>query len=269
MQFTRLKAVGLKLNKAKYMAQGGVDFVEKLERSRTLFGITAFILLLIAQIILGKAGSFFANMIPYQKIDPYNIFAGISIHHAVQMAIAVIAVIMLSKFLKIDFYFKLGDVSKGMKYLTLFTAAFVVISVAVHILMLVNDQLPIYDFPLDRRNVLGTLGFQLFLSGPSEEIVFRALPITLLIYAFGKSITIKGNITLEVILASLLFSFAHIKWSLNPFVFEVNFFRIFYAFVLGSIQGIAYQKSKSILYPILMHSFSNVLMVGTGYLFIA
>ncbi|PKM87786.1 MAG: hypothetical protein CVU87_08965, partial [Firmicutes bacterium HGW-Firmicutes-12] len=78
-----------------------------------------------------------------------------------------------------------------------------------------------------------------------------------------------GKITLEVILASVLFSFAHINWSLSPFVFDVDFFRIFYAFVLGIIQGVVYQRSKSILYPILMHSFSNALMVGVGYLFAA
>jgi len=241
--------------------------VKNLKHNRTLFGLIVFLLLFLAQIFLGKAGSFFANMAPYQKIDPYNSFARISIHHTTQMIIAIVIIIILSKLLKIDFNFKTGDTGKGMKSLALFTAAFVVISLAVHIFMLAYDQLPIYNFPLDSRNILGTLGFQLFLSGPAEEIIFRALPITLLVYAFGKSVPIKGNITLEVILASLLFSFAHINWSLNPFVFEVNFFGIFYAFVLGSIQGIVYQRSKSILYPILMHSFSNVLMVGTGYLF--
>jgi len=87
--------------------------------------------------------------------------------------------------------------------LTLFTAVFAVVSVALHILMCVNDQLPMYDFPLERRNILGTLVFQLFLSGSSEEIVFRAFPITMLIYAFGNSNSIKGKITLEVILASV------------------------------------------------------------------
>jgi len=35
-----------------------------------------------------------------------------------------------------------------------------------------------------------------------------------------------------------------------------------------TIQGIAYQESQSVLYPMLMHSLANVLMVGTGYLFI-
>ncbi len=241
--------------------------MEKLKSSRIIYGIISFVLLLVVQIFLGKAGHLFANMIPYQGIDPYNAFAGISIHHTVQMIFALVIIVMLNKLLKIDFYFQLGDVKKGINYLVLFTAVFAVISIVLHILMYVNNQLPNYAFPLDRRNIIRTLGFQLFLSGPSEEVVFRALPITILIYAFGKSIPIKGNITLEVILASVLFSFAHANWSLRPFVLEADYFQMFYAFVLGTIQGIVYQKSKSILYPILMHSFSNVLMIGMGYLF--
>lgn len=135
--------------------------------------------------------------------------------------------------------------------------------------MYVNNQLPTYTFPLDKRNIFGTLGFQLLLSGPSEEIIFRALPITLFIYAFGKSVRIKGHITLEVILASILFSLAHSKWSTMPFDFEANYFQLLYSFLLGTIQGVVYQRCRSILYPMLMHSLSNVLMVGTGYLFTA
>jgi len=243
--------------------------VKKLKHNRILCAIIVFVLLLVVQILLGKAGHFLTNIVSFQQIDPYDVFAGISIHHAIQMIIALIIIVMLSKLLKIDFYFKLGDVSKGTKYFALFTTAIALISVALHILMYINNQLPVYDFPLDSRNVLGTLGFQLLLSGPSEEIVFRALPITMLTYVFGKSMPIKANVTLEVILASVLFSFAHINWSLSPFVFDVDFLRISYAFVLGSIQGIVYQRSKSILYPMLMHSCSNVLMVGVGYLFAA
>ncbi len=242
--------------------------MEKLKHNSIFLGIIIVVLLFIVQIFLGKVGHFFAKMISIRQIDPYNIFAEISIHHAIQMLIVLILVLILSKLLKLDFYFKLGDVKKGVKYLILFTATLAVITVVLHIFMYVNGQLPMYDFPLDRRNILGTLGFQLFLSGPSEEIVFRALPITMLVYAFGRSIPIKGYVTLEVILASILFSFAHINWSLNPFVFEVDYFRIFYAFVLGIIEGVVFQRSKSILYPMLMHSFSNVLMVGIGYLFL-
>jgi len=251
----------------KSVKKDGVDFVERSENNRTLLGIIVFISLFLLQVLLGKTGHFVADIIPYQQIDPYGSFAGISIHHIVQMIIALIVILVLGKLLKTSFYFQLGDVKKGIKYLALFTTAFAIISLALHVFMYVNNQLPSYSFPLDKRNVIGTLSFQLFLSGSSEEVVFRALPITVLMYAFGKSIPVKGNITLEVILASVLFSFAHTNWSLSSFIIEIDFFQIFYAFALGTIQGIVYQRTKSIFYPILMHSISNVLMVGIGYLF--
>lgn len=242
--------------------------MKKLVHYRVLLGIAAFVLLFFAQILMGKAGTFFADMIPYQKIDPYGCFAGISIHHAIMMIIAIIAIIILSRILKTDFYFRLGDKSKGLKYVAVYTATFVVISVVVHTFMLARDRLPVYNYPLDSRNVFGVLGFNLLLTGPAEEIIYRALAITIFIKAFGKSVPIKGNLTLEVLLASVLFAFAHTKWSLNPFVFDLNLSNVIYAFALGTIQGIVYQKCKSIVYPILMHSFSNVLMVGGGYLYI-
>jgi membrane protease YdiL (CAAX protease family) len=232
-------------------------------------GIATFILLLVMQTLLGKAGHFVADLIPYQQIDPFNSFAEISIHHAVELIIAVSVILVLSKLLNLNFLFQLGDKNNGIKSLALFTAVFAVISVAQHTFMVLNNQLPVYAFPLDGRNMIGTLGFQLLLSGPAEEVVFRALPIVLLIESFGKSIKVKGSLTLEVILSSALFAFAHIRWSFTPFNLELNYFQIMYAFALGTIQGIVYQKSRSILYPILMHSFSNTLMVGVGYIFTA
>lgn len=101
--------------------------------------------------------------------------------------------------------------------------------------MYTSGQPLTYDFTLDQRNVLGTLGFQLLLSGTSEEILYRALPITVLV--------------------------------LSPFAADANISQLFYAFAIGSVQGMAYQESRSVLYPVLMHSVSNVLMVGVGYLF--
>lgn len=228
----------------------------------------AVIALFLVQVFAGKAGGAVADLLSYEEFDPDNLFAWLSVHHSMMMLIALAVIAVLSKPLKVDFGFKLGDSQKGMRYLIIFTAVFAIIAFTYHILMFIRDQLPTYAFPLNKRNVLGTLGFQLLLSGPSEEILFRALPVTVLLYVFGKSINIKGNITLEVILASFLFSIAHIKWSLFPFAADVNYFRLFYAFTLGTVQGVAYQESHSILYPILMHSISNVLMVGTGYLFV-
>ena len=234
-----------------------------------LFGSIAMVVLFIVQVLAGKTGWAIAHLFSYRKIDFYNVYARLSVHHVTQMIIALAITVVLSKLLKIDFGLKLGDTKKGMNYLKVYTVAFTIFTLAYHILMYIYNILPSYDFPLNKSNVLGTLGFQLLLSGTSEEILYRALPITVLVYVFGKSVHVKWNITLETIIASILFAIAHIKWSLSPFTMDVNCFQLFYAFVLGTIQGKVYQETHSILYPMCMHSVSNVLMVGTGYLFIS
>ncbi|HPU95867.1 MAG TPA: CPBP family intramembrane metalloprotease, partial [Bacillota bacterium] len=110
--------------------------------------------------------------------------------------------------------------------------------------------------------------FQLFLSGPAEELLYRALPISLLLYASGSKAKPGSTVTPEIIIASILFALAHIKWSLSPFTVSLDYMQLLYAMGMGVIQGVAYQKSRSVLYPILIHSLSNLIMVGMGYLFI-
>lgn len=226
------------------------------------------LLLLVFQEALGKVGGIVADLLPCEGFDPYKAYTWISIHHITEMFLALAVALMLSKLLKTDFGFGFGDWKKGTKYAALYTMIFSGVTLAVHILMLINNSLPVYDFPLDTRNILGTLGFQLLLSGPAEEILYRALPITMLMYVLGKSVKVKWGVTLETIIASFLFAIAHMKWSLFPFVIEADSFRLLYAFSQGIIMGKAYQDSRSVIYPMFMHSISNVLMVGTGYLFL-
>ena len=251
----------------------GVGGIVKMERKRTnqekvlLYG-AAILLLLVFQEVLGKVGRFVADLISYREFDPYKAFAWISVHHIAETLIALALILILSKQLKVDFGFSLGDRKKGNKFAVMYTIIFTGITLVVHILMLINNSLPVYDFPLNKNNILGTLGFQLLLSGPAEEILYRALPITILVYIFGKNVKVKWGVTLETIIASLLFAVAHMKWSLFPITFEADYFQLFYAFAQGIILGKAYQDSRSIIYPMFMHSISNVLMVGTGYLFL-
>jgi membrane protease YdiL (CAAX protease family) len=250
-------------------AGGAMKMERKLGCQKEILSYGIIILLLLVfQKVLGKVGRIVADLFPYEKFDPYKAFAWVSIHHIVEMLIALALILILSKQLKVDFGFTLGDKKTGNKFVVVYTIIFVGITLVVHILMLANNSLPVYDFPLSKSNILGTLGFQLFLSGPTEEILYRAIPITMLVHVLGKGIKVKWGITLETIIASCLFAIAHMKWSLFPITFEANYFQLFYAFVLGIIQGKAYQDSRSIVYPMFMHSISNVLMVGTGYLFL-
>lgn len=154
----------------------------------------AFIALFFVQVLAGKSGWVVADLFSYDSFDPYHLFARLSVHHIVQMLIALTVIAVLSKRIKADFGFQLGDGKKGLRYFLIFTAVIAVIALIYHILIYVLGQAQAYDFPLTQKNVLGTLGFQLFLSGTSEEILYRALPVTVLVYVFGKSIQIKWDI---------------------------------------------------------------------------
>ena len=235
----------------------------------TLRGGLAVLALFLFQVLAGRLGGAAADQLSYRTIDPYGLFARLSVHHFVMMLAALAAIAALGKRLHVNFGFSRGDSKTGMRYFLIFAAAFAGIAVLYHALAYLSGRPPVYDFPLHAGNVAGTLGFQLLLSGPAEEILFRALPVTVLVRVFGKSVTVRGKVTLEVVLASFLFALAHVSWSLIPFAVHAQPFQLLYAFGLGIVQGTAYQESRSVLYPMMMHSAANILMVGTGYLFAA
>lgn len=256
--------------KQDFIGGGGTTKMEKKQVSwkKILVYVAVILLLFIFQEAVGKAGKGIANMFSYEKFDPYNAYVWNFVHHIIMLILALVAILVLSKLFKLNFGFGLGNRKIGTKFVLMYTIVFIGITLVVHIMMKVNNSLPVYAFPLNRNNIIGTLGFQLFLTGPAEEILFRALPITIFVCVLGKSTKTKWGITLETIIAAFLFSIAHIKWSLFPFTIEADYFQLFYAFAQGIIAGKAYQDSQSIIYPMLMHSISNVLMVGSGYLFL-
>ena len=244
-----------------------------MEKKKHLWFVRITVLLLfVFQQFAARTGGFVADLFTYDRIDPYNIFAWVSVHHIVQMIIALVAVAILAKAKNLDFGFRLGNVKVGLEHTLYF-------SIGVFIYVIVNNLIGYFvrgfytpDFPLNITNVAGTLGFQLLLSGPVEEILFRALPITLLVYAYGfktgEPIKIfKLEISRETIIAAVLFAIAHIGWELNPFsITQFNIHQLVLSFVFGIFYGLAYQESKSVLYPMIMHSISNVMIIGAWYL---
>lgn len=239
---------------------------KKDKAGKVILVFLAITLLLVIQIIAGKIGWAIANWFSYDSVDPNNIFARLSVHHLIQMLISLAIILITKTVIGVDFGFHLGNREMGTRYLLIFTGVIAVIALGYHILMEIIGQPITYEYPLTTRNMLGYLGFQLFLSGPAEEILYRALTITLLVCVLGKKTTEKGDVSLEVVLASLLFAAAHITYTLSPFsISELNIYGLVYVFGMGILNGFVYQKSHSILYPMLMHSISNVLLVGTGY----
>jgi len=238
----------------------------QVNRKKVLQYIIFALILLIFQKMSVMAGKYVADLFSYEKLDPYNAYAWNFLHHITMLVIGLFAVLILRKPLKVGFGLGLGDRKTGTRFVVRYTAVLAGVSLIVHILMKISNSLPVYAFPLNTSNIVGTLCFQLFLTGPAEELLYRALPITILVRFFGENAKFKWGITLENIIAAFLFAVAHMKWSLFPLSIEANWFQLVYAFAQGIISGKAYQDSGSVFYPMMMHSISNVLMVGTGYL---
>ena len=92
-----------------------------------LYGSITVLALFIVQVLSGKAGGFVADVISYKEFDPYDAYAWISVHHIIEMLIALAIIAVLGKLLKIDFGFELGDTRKGTK-IWQYTAVFTVVT---------------------------------------------------------------------------------------------------------------------------------------------
>jgi len=247
--------------------------MENIKRNSIFRNITTVLLLLLFLQFAPAAGRFVANRFTFDAIDAYGLFAWASVHHVVQMLLAIIAIVIIAKVLKLDFGFGLGDKKAGMGFVLDITKAALVFALIWHLGAQILGNFRTPDHPLNFTNIAGQLGFMLLLTGPSEEVLFRALPIIVLVWSFRESksiIRIKElDISLENIIAALLFTLAHVHWSLNPFSISASWVQLILSMVLGLWYGVAYKKSKSILYPMAMHSIWNVIMVGARYIHLA
>lgn len=231
-------------------------------KNKKFFLISVIIVILIIQIFASKIGAIIANIFNYNFIDKDNIFMNITVHHIIQMIIALLIMYILNKNKNIQFNLKPIKSNKGIKYTIIFIIIILIYVIISYLIGYKFNSIKPYQYELSVINIIGTLAFQLFISGTSEEILFRALPISIL------KRTIDGNKNKFIIITtSILFSIAHISWTISPISISFSIFQLVYAFILGLAYSYTYIKSKSIIYPIIMHGMSNFLMVGIGYLF--
>lgn len=226
--------------------------------------ITLVGFLFLFQITASKLGAVIANQIDYGAVDKDNLFLNISVHHLVQMLIALLLIFLIYKKKGLHFYLKPKKHAAGIRYTVVFSVVILGYVLISYLIGYLSNTIASYPYELNFINVAGTLGFQLLLSGTSEELLFRALPITLLTYGLKQSQQRKDFVI--ILVSAALFAIAHISWQFNPFEISFSWFQVLYAFLLGIVYGITYVKSRSIIYPMMMHGFSNFFMVGVGYL---
>lgn len=214
------------------------------------------------QFLFSRLGWLVAGMLDYSSFDKEDVFARLSVHHIIQMLLALLVIFILVKTRKTR-EFKLAPKydAKGIRYTLIFCAVMTAYYAVLYIIGSFTGTIGTYSHELNPTNITGYLGFQLLLSGPSEEILFRSLPVTLLLSCL-KSDSKKDN-TIAIVIAAVLFAIAHIDF----FTFSFDLFQVCYAFVLGLIYGYTFIKIKSVIYPMIMHSMSNVISVGGCYLY--
>ena len=202
-----------------------------------------------------------AHLFDYQAIDPDGSYAWISVHHIVQAFIFIIIIIATTRYIPLDFGFKWGNKRLGKKYVLLFTMIFGAGSVVTHIATILSGAFQPFQYSLTTTNIFGQMGFQLLLSGPSEELIFRAFAITMLAL-FIRGRFFKGKISCANLIAAVIFGLAHVGISFDPFSLTYHPFQVILSIILGIVYGDCYEKTGSVLYPIILHSISNVVMVG-------
>jgi membrane protease YdiL (CAAX protease family) len=219
--------------------------------------------LFVAFLLLGVPGlsGMIADLLDYQAIDPDGAYAWISVHHIVQALIFIMIIVLLNMFKPLEYGFGLGNKEVGSKYVLSFTLILFAGSLVSHVLTILAGSFRQFNYPLTASNIIGQLSFQLLLSGPSEELIFRAFAITILGIVTKKRV-INGKVSTANIIAAVIFGLAHLSISFVPFAVVYHPYQVVMAIVLGIFYGDCYEKSKSVVYPMLMHSISNVVMVS-------
>ena len=187
----------------------------------------------------------------------------VSIHHIIIAVLTLIVIFLLHKYKDLDFRIKPETDGYSARITAVCCAAYLIYYIIWYIVFgFILNEVSGCGYELNAVNILGTLGFQLLLSGTAEELVFRALPVTLLLAVCDENS--RTDKIMIIAVTSMLFTIAHIN-STVPLISQ--WYGLMYAFVGGVILGIAYMRSKSVIYPAIIHGFSNLFSVGGCYLY--
>jgi membrane protease YdiL (CAAX protease family) len=204
-----------------------------------------------------------------QYYDKDNVFLWISFHHIFQLLLTILVMKSYFRSKLTDWGFNLNGRNRAPKTIALFILYFLIIEVAVTLFPFVlgGGKAPTFGYPQTFRNIIGYYSFEAFLSGTCEEPLFRGFVITVLALSWKGKIKLgKTEFTTAGIIAALLFTFAHISFRVFPFqIYQLNVLQLIFAFGLGLLYAVTFQKTKSLFIPILLHNLSNVIAISMPY----
>lgn len=223
----------------------------------------SLLIFLIALLLLGipRLAGIAADVFDYRGIDPDSAYAWFSVHHIVQAAIIFVIMMLISHHKSHDYGLGRGNIKVGKRYIIRFSLFFGIYLFGAYTISILTNSLQPFPYPMTATNIIGQMGFQIFLSGPSEEFIFRAFAITMLGLVIKKRV-FSNRVSIANVIAAIIFGLAHVQFSFVELTASFSVFQIVYAIGLGLFYGDCYEKSGSVIYPMMMHSISNAAMVG-------
>jgi uncharacterized protein len=218
---------------------------------------------------ISKFSFYLADLIypSIRYLDSANAFLYITIHHIFQGSIALLLMVLVSAFRHIslnDFGLNMNQWKYSVKRVAQFALIWWIIQLSVGFYMMSSGTVgDLFSFELTVNNYVGYFLFQILLSGTSEELLYRALLLGLLIY-FGKQagFSKKTNIAFAIITSLSAFIIGHISYTLFPFsILSYNVLQLLTVVIFGSFQIYLYFKTKSAFGPMLAHNVLNGVIV--------
>ncbi len=237
------------------------------------FGKIADLLIVFAAInVVPRLSTFLTDLLyPYMgHLDKDQVFLWITVHHIFQLALTLVIMKLYSQTSYSEWGFNLKKLNLSLKISLYFLLFFIVFQGLPIVVGLVTGSFlqPDISYPLILTNMAGHLSFQGLLSGTCEEPLFRGFAIVILSQSWKGRLKIgKIEISTANTIAAVFFLYAHIGFTIFPFeITRLYLPQLAASFLLGIIYGIVFEKTKSLLGPILMHNISNLVTVSAGYI---
>lgn len=177
-------------------------------------------------------------------------------HHFFQMIFAIAVMLVLGGGLK---SYGLTFESKNLYIFPAITVGimFGVIMTLVDFLPTILAGVKISGYDLNPLNVMGWLSFEWVFAGLSEEIFIRGMMMTYLMRKMNGHVRFfKWEVHIAGVIIAVLFALMHISsFFSGNLIYAIG--QQIYAFILGLIYAYFYEKSRSLVAPIIAHNVSN------------
>ena len=232
----------------------------------------AFVVILAYFIPLASSMSADAAIGAFQGLDPDGVFAWSFLHHITQALLAVAVIFALSIWWKrpaSEWGLNLDKKEWSLNVFWKFCAGCAVYSIIIAWLTVSPSGVPsAIGHEMTARNVAGNLLFMFTMPGISEELLFRALFITILSRSWRGKVRLAGiDVSSAGFIAAVVFSLAHVGFTLAPLrITYLDPMQLGVAFALGIFYAVMYDRTKSLLGPVLVHNASDGILAAISYM---